>query len=129
MYTARKMSKSTKEYDAIVRATARLELAVRHNITQLCAELVSCGLITPDQSSRLRNVNHDVAERAADLVGIITNKVEQDPNNYYIFVNVLQENEATYSEVLHILELPSLPVPAAEAPTTELCGNFYLYAS
>ena len=116
------MSKNTKEYKAIVKATAKLESAVKHNITPLCGELVSCGLITPDQKSRLRNRNHDESERAADLVEMITNKVEQDPKNYETFLTVLQGDRTTYQEVLGILEQP-FPVAEPPAPTAEHHGE------
>ena len=116
------MYRNTKEYQAIVRATAKLETSVKHNITPLCGELVSCGLITPDQKSRLRNPNHDVSERAADLVEIITNKVEQDPKNYDTFLTVLQGDQTTYQEVLGILEQP-FPDSTPQAPITKQHGK------
>ena len=122
------MSKNTKQYKTIVRATAKLESAVKHNITPLCGELVSCGLITPDQKSRLRNPNHDVSERAADLVEIITNKVEQDPKNYDMFLTVLHGDRTTYQEVVGILDQSFLD-SAPQAPATEQYGKYFVITS
>ena len=120
------MAKMTEQYKALVRATAKLESAVKHNITPLCAELVSCELITPDQKSKLRNPNHDVSERAADLVEIITNKVKQDRKNYDTILKILQEDRTTYREVLGLLERPFTTCTSTstpEAPTSKECGK------
>ena len=120
------MSRNTKGYQAIVRATAKLETSVKHNITLLCGELVSCGLITPDQAGGLRNPYRDEPDRAADLVKIITNKVEQDPKNYDTFLTVLQGDRSTYQEVLGILEQP-FPDSTPQAPITKQHGKILPY--
>ena len=100
------MSKNTPEYDAILKATGKLTKVLKNNITSICAELVANKLITPDQQRKLRNANQDVLERAADLVELLTDKVEENPANYHTFVKILEdEDKATYKAVLESLVL------------------------
>ena len=89
-----------KECDILRKATPQLESAIRETITPLCAKLLARGLIDRDQRIKLRNAARDKVERAADLVDIIAGKVEQDPKNFYTFIEVLQESGDTYAEVL-----------------------------
>ena len=103
------MSKDSLEYITLTKATATLTKIVKNNITLLCVELVSRGLITPDQQKKLRDPNHDVVERADDLVQLITDKVELNTKNYYDFIEILAEDRYTYGDVLYILEFPVEP--------------------
>ena len=121
------MSRNTTEYDTLLRATSKLTKVVKNNITSLCSELVSSRLITPEQQRALRNPNHDVFERAADLVTLITDKVEEDCSRYHDFVGILKQDENTYREVLKVLELPNDTPDGAESDTvkklTTSCTN------
>ena len=103
------MSRYCAEYRALIKATGKLTRVVQNSITSLCADLVANELITPDQQRKLRNPNQHVLDRAADLVELITDKVEQNPTTYYTFVKILEEERATYKEVLQFLALPDDP--------------------
>ena len=98
------MARNSQEYRTLLGATYKLTRAVQNNITPLCAGLVARDLITPDNQTALRNRNVDVVDRAADLVSLVTTKVEQCADNYHIFVKILIEDRATYKEVLKVLE-------------------------
>ena len=98
------MSTNTDEYLTIKKATGKLIRAVQFNIIALGAELFSVGLINHDNYTSLRNETRDAVSRAADLVDYVTNRVEQSPDNYHTFVKALKEDEATYKDVLKILE-------------------------
>ena len=115
------MPKDTVEYQTIVKATGKLKKAVQNNITPLCDELVSNGLITTDNKKALRNPNHDIGEWASDLVELITDKVEQNPANYHIFVKILKgEDTSTYMDILKVLDIT---VPATTS-TSQIPGMF-----
>ena len=106
------MSRNSREYRALLKATGKLTRAVKNNITSLCADLVASDLITPDQQRALRNPNINVLERAADLVQLIADKVEESPVNYHTFIKSLEEDRATYKDVLESLVLPDDPAPS-----------------
>ena len=76
----------TKEYQTLVRHTADLQSAVKMELITLGAKLESAELITPEQYDEVINHYRSPADRAADLVRFIQNKVKQDPQFYYIFV-------------------------------------------
>ena len=54
---------------------------------------------------------HDAIERAADLVQLLTDKVEENTANYHTLIRILGEDRATYKDVLECLALPSDPTP------------------
>ena len=103
------MSRNTPEYRSILKATGKLTRILSNNITPICGDLVANDLITPDQQRNLRNPNHDAIERAADLVQLLTDKVEANTANYHTLVRILGEDRATYGDVLEYLVLPSDP--------------------
>ena len=105
------MSRNTPEYCSILKATGKLTRALKNNITPICADLVKNNLITTEQQKKLRNAMHDAIERAADLVQLLTDKVEENTANYHTFVRILGEDRATYKDVLECLALPSDPIP------------------
>ena len=98
------MSRSTTEYFTLIKATGQLTRAVKNDLVHLSVELVANQLITVDKGEELRNRNVDVMERAAELVALVTNKVEQDKKNYYTFVRILIGYRITYGKVLEVLE-------------------------
>lgn len=128
------MSKNTQEYRTLLGATGKLMQTVKDSITPLCAELVSHYLITPDNSTKLMNRNVDELDRAAELVSLVTDKVELCPDNYHIFVKILMEDRATYEEVLKVLEPvykdPDEATPAAAVTTTAtMSGTSNVFSS
>ena len=93
------MARNTSEYLAIVETTSKLTCAVKNDLVRLSGELVSKQLITADQGEELRNSRNDAVERAARLVKLITDKVEQDTRNYDTFIRILM-NSGAYRVVL-----------------------------
>ena len=81
----------TKEYRALVRCTADLELAVKMELISLGAELVSAKLITPEQYHETRNLHIPLDVRAANLVYFVQLKVKQDPKWFHVFVGILED--------------------------------------
>ena len=98
------MARRTAEYFAMIKATVQLTHAVKSELTPLSQELVARQLISVDQGVELRNGNVDVVERAANLVALVTNKVDQDRENYYRFVEILIDSRSVFKEVLESLE-------------------------
>ena len=98
------MDKRTEEYDAIIKTTAKLTRAVKNELTPLSQELVARELISVDQGVELRNGNVGAVDRAANLVALVTNKVEQNRKNFYRFVEALIDNRSVYKDILESLE-------------------------
>ena len=98
------MAKSTVEHRAMINATVELTNAVKNELTSLSLKLVAKELISVDQGAELRNGNIGVLDRAAHLVTLVTNKVEQDKKNFYHFIEVLIGNRSAYRKILESLE-------------------------
>ena len=109
------MSRNSPEYCSIVKATGKLTRVLKSNITPICVDLVSNHLITPDQQRKLRNPHHDALDRAADLVELLTDKVEENPANYHTLIKILGEDRTMYGDVLECLALPSDSTPDPRA--------------
>ena len=123
------MPKDTAEYQTLVRATGKLKKAVQNNITPLCDELVSKELITPDNKKSLRNPSRDIGERASDLVELITDKVEQNPENYHVLIKILKEDPSTYKDILEVLVLDitsTVPPSTSQFPGIIICFNLII---
>ena len=91
------------EYKTLVHLTSALQLAVKTQLTPLGGELVSSGLITPGRYRVLRNSIHTEEDRAADLVQLIQDKVQQNPQCYQVFVSVLEKDRSQYGDILQTL--------------------------
>ena len=98
-------NRNSKEYRSLIKATGKLAKGLQEHITPICAELVANDLITLENQAALRNTQHPKIERAADLVTLITGKVEQNTENYHIFIRILKEDSATFRDLLSSLEL------------------------
>ena len=86
------------EFNAILDCIPELRLAVQPNIISLSGQLLAARLINRDKEKALRNKNAEEAERAADLVDLVSGKVEEDPKNYHKFVEILKKDKQ-YSTV------------------------------
>ena len=96
--------RNTPEYLTIVFKTEDLRLALQYDLTSIGGALMSRGIISPDQYSRLRNRMFAEHERAADLIQWIQDKVAGNAGNYHRFIEVLQQNTMQYSDILSILK-------------------------
>ena len=95
---------NTQEFITIQKLAPKIKLAVQKNVATLACTLFSKdGLISSGSYGYLCKNIHDEEERAHRLVLCVINKVEQNADNYYIFVQALLEEKALYKEVLDIL--------------------------
>ena len=99
------MSRNTKEYRIVKECTPQLRLAVQSDITHLSGQLLGGDLINVENDASFRNKSTEIIDRAADLVSVISDKVEQDPGNYYKFVSILKNCGCQYEAVLKQLEI------------------------
>ena len=100
------MASNTAEYRTLQSLTNELSLAVKQDLTGVCGALFSVGLITRGICDELGNaLLPGKEERAARLIGIIQDKVREDPHNYQIFINVLEKRDMThYGDILRNLQ-------------------------
>ena len=96
--------RNTPEYLTIVAKTEDLRLALQHDLISIGGSLMSCGFISPDQYSKLRNRMFTESERAADLVQWIQDKVAGSARSYDTFTGVLQQDTMQYSHILSTLQ-------------------------
>ena len=92
------------EYRTLLRLTGDIELAVQDHLVAIGSQLVASDLITPTQSREIRNTHNPVDSRAADLVGYIQGKVQQNPEHYQAFIDVLKSDLAQYGDILKKLK-------------------------
>ena len=92
------------EYETLIHHTSDLQLAVETQLISLGAELVSVGLITPNEYACLRNPHHQNDIKAANLIEMIQKKVQQDSWWYQTFVGVLKKDQSQYSGIVGRLQ-------------------------
>ena len=126
---------ATPEYNTLISLTGELRCAVQSNLVPLSDSLKAEYLISPENASQLRNPMHPEAERAAKLVDIIQNKVQQNAQHYHTFVRVLDsQGREYYRDILSRLhevyrqcsDNSQQPVPLSQAPgPTSVSGSDY----
>jgi hypothetical protein len=125
------MTKITKEYRTLIRRTADLELGVKMHLITLGAELVSKELITPEQYEETRNRLKPLDERAANLIYFVQVKVRQDPEYFYVFVDILEDiNKYVYEnpKLISMLLVIMAAVCTYHAPPPPKKKNYiYIY--
>ena len=96
---------SSSEYNTLIELTGDLRVAVRSHLTYLSGVLLAKHLISPDDDHYLRNQLHSEADRAAKLIELIQNRVQQNPKHYNKFICVLQDGACqVYADILHKLD-------------------------
>ena len=98
------MGQNTPEYRTMIICTSKLETVVKDNLTVIVGELQAASIISPKNASALRNSAIDTAERAANLVAVVTNKVELSASYYHLFVSVLMSEREANRIILQVLE-------------------------
>lgn len=99
------MGSNTAESRTLQSRTNELRLAVKHDLTGLGGALFSVGLITKGICEELGNAMHSEDTRASRLIGIIQDKVRENPRNYHTFIGVLEKQDLTqYGDILHMLQ-------------------------
>ena len=86
------------------RALLDLQLAVKTQLTPLGGHLVAVGLITLDEYEWLRSPYHRIDDRAAYLIGLIQQKVQQDSRWYQTFVGILEKDQPQYGDLVGRLQ-------------------------
>ena len=112
---------NSPKYNGIIDCIPELRRSVKYNIISLCGELLRAQLINENKEESLRNAVREEADRAAELVSLVTNKVREDPENHHKFVAILKKKdkweyktviallERATRHVLKVLKDPSLP--------------------
>ena len=95
---------NSPEYRTIIQCTPDLTIALRGDLTKLSGELLAAGLIADDNAAALRNQFIGEAERAAQLMGFVRNRVSLDTSNYHSFIRVLEKRKADHIDILQILD-------------------------
>ena len=88
------------EYKTLVGCASKISTAIQHNLADISSRLLSAGLVTPEQSSQLRNSSISESERASRLVSFIINRIQLEPRHYHAFINVLSELSPIYNDLL-----------------------------
>lgn len=96
--------KNTQEYQKMVAITPELTdlLADGTNVVRLSQELFGgeIQLISKSNNREMANLSVPADVRAAQLVGMVTTKVELNSQNFYKFVEALKKDEVTYGTIL-----------------------------
>ena len=92
------------EYRTLVQLTGDIEVALSDNLVEIGSSLVSAELITPSQAKDARNQYNPAKLRAAELVGFIQKKVQQNSQHYSTFIGVLEKDVAVYTDILKKLK-------------------------
>ena len=100
MYVRKFVCSVTPEYQTLIGCTSILITTVKNHLTDLSALLLQRYLITADQESEMSNNWHYEADRAAKLVELIRDKVEQNPKCYHAFIEALEEDQSTNQDIL-----------------------------
>ena len=83
----------------MVKMTPKLTDIAAENIITLGRRLHKAGLIDVYTERSMRNLMVSSQRRAAELVSLVTNKVEQDSQNFQKFLQVLEEDLDTDNDV------------------------------
>ena len=94
---------NSSEYRTIILYTGDLRRAVQSNLISLSGVLLAAGLISADNESELRHLQHTEVDRAARLVELVRNKVHQDSRHFNTFLGVLCSDNSQYADILHKL--------------------------
>lgn len=95
------MARNSAEYRTLQYHTNDLGLAVKEDLDDLSGELFAAGLITKLNREEATYKMHLKEDRAAKLVGIVQDKVEENPQNYHTFISLLRRRDlCKYKDVL-----------------------------
>ena len=94
--------KNTVQYRKMLEYTPSLtDIIVQgSNVVRLAGELEKADLISKANERRMRNTNVDADIRAAELIDMVTTKVDLNSKNFATFLEVLEKDVATYGDVV-----------------------------
>ena len=120
---AKTIMSNSPEYNSISDCILELRLSVKANLLFLSGELLAARLISKDKEESLRNRSVPEAERAADLVSLVLDKVREDPKNYHEFVKILKKDEQQHKTVIDMLEEKYISYKGAAGETPKAFGH------
>ena len=85
-----------------MKCTRVLRTAVQTHLFSLGASLLSEELISTDNDCDIRNTMHSEPERAARLIEILQLQVKLEPQNFHIFLSVLNNDRDIFTDILKI---------------------------
>ena len=93
---------NTEECRKLVAVTAKLVnlLANGSNVVTLSQELQTAELINRANNREMANIHVASTVRAAQLVDMVTTKVQLNSQHYTTFVDILKKDTATYKDIL-----------------------------
>lgn len=96
---------NSPEHRTIVQCTPHLTKALKIHLelVTLSGELHAAGLIAEDNATALASHFINPAERAAQLVGLVRNKISLNIENYHSFIKVLKQRQDAHKDILKIL--------------------------
>ena len=97
------MAANSAEYRTLKKHTVDLRLAVKSDLVGLGGTLFASDLITKVDCDNLTNQSISKDNHAAKVVGLIQDKVEQDPRNYHTFISALEKDSSHYNAILQTL--------------------------
>lgn len=92
--------KNTPEYLTVQELVNDIKLAIKPNLLTLGGQLEASRLITTDNNARLRNLMFTEAQRAAQCVQFIQDRIEEDASNYTKFYEVLMKDKMQNESIL-----------------------------
>jgi hypothetical protein len=119
----------TPEYRTIVECTSSLTLAIKNHLTDLSAQLLERHLITAGQESELRNRMHPPESRAATLVELIRDRVEQNSKCYQTFIEALEADQLANGDILELLKGKYESLSKGEHIVIRHCGGIVIASS
>ena len=90
------------EFTTITRHSSELRLAVLKDLADISLRLLGSSppILTSDNVAVVTNPVVDAPSRATELVKFIITKVEEDPRCYHVLVQVLEEANTEYYEII-----------------------------
>ena len=92
------------EFRTLLVLTPDLQLAVKADLLHLGAKLMAKGVITSDKYEELKNYHISPANRAADLVQLVQDKVQQNAQHYYTLTDAFESDRGQYGDILEKLQ-------------------------
>ena len=96
---------NSAEYRTLVDLTVDLRLAVRDDLVGLSGALVGAWLITRDDGENIINQTVPRSGRAATLVSLVQARVQQNPQNYQRFIDILERDKVKNEDILKKLHV------------------------
>lgn len=127
MAKAIKSMSNSLEYNSMLDCVPELRLSAGANIIWLCSHLLAARLINEDKEKSLRNGNVNEAERAAELISLVLDKVKENSENYHSFVKILNKDTDQFKSVLDLLEEKFCSRTASLTETEDDSGTYMYY--